>query len=163
MLFPLPFGMAPSEPGLRRCWKWYLPKRSLSSQWVSHSSLPSVCLLVAELKRHQEFDAETQSQYIAFLLIVTHHQLAQGLQEISPGQEASCPELSMNKKEDVGCQRKAPLTPSVRLGIPLGQAAPVPESSNDTCCTSELHPSAGWALLPTICSWLRTLLHLSRK
>lgn len=92
------------------------------------------------------------SKYIAFLLIPTHHQLSQGLQEISPGQEASCLELSVN---NAGCQRKAPLNPSVPLGIPLGQAAPMPESSNDTWCTSELHLSAGWGLLPTICSWLK--------
>ncbi|GAB0178348.1 hypothetical protein GRJ2_000300100 [Grus japonensis] len=104
------------------------------------SSLPSVYLVVAKLTRRQEFGAKTQSQYVAFLLIPTHHQLAQGLQEISPGREASCLELSMNEREDAGCWR----TPSVPLGVPLGQAAPMAESSNVACCSSELHASAGW-------------------
>lgn len=108
------------------------------------SSLPSVRLLVAELTRRQEPGAKAQSQYVAFLLIHAHHQLAQGLQEISPGREASCPDLSRSKGEDAGCRGEASPTSSVRLGIPRGQAAPVPESSNGACCSSGLPPSAGW-------------------
>lgn len=140
MLSPLPFGVSPSEPGLWR----YLPKRSLSSQRMLRSSLPSACLLVAELTRRQESGAKTQSQSAAFLLIPAHHQLALGLQEISPGREASCLELSRKEGEDAGCQREAPPTPLVTLGIPLGHKAPMPESSNAACCSSGLHPAAGW-------------------
>lgn len=50
----------------------------------------------------------------------------------------------MNEGEDAGCWREAPPTSWVPLGIPLGQAAPTPESSNAMCCTPGLYPPAGW-------------------
>lgn len=85
-----------------------------------------------------------QSQYTALLLIPTQHQLAQGLQEISPGREASCPELTRKEGKGAGSWREAPPSPSLPLGFPTGR---------QPLCV--LHPSAGWLrMLSTISSWL---------
>lgn len=61
-----------------------------------------------------------QSQYTA-LLIPTQHQLAQGLQGINPGREASCPELTRKERKDAGCWREGIPSPSLPLGIPTGR------------------------------------------
>lgn len=160
---PLPFGTSPSEPGLWQCPEWYLPKRSFSSQRMLRSSLPSVRLLVAELTRRQEPGAKAQSQYVAFLLIHAHHQLAQGLQEISPGREANCPDLSRSKGEDAGCRREASPTPSMPLGIPPGEGSPC--AREQQCGMLQLRAaSLGWlaggCFPPSPVGW-RTLRHPS--
>lgn len=166
MLFPLPFGMSPSEPGSSwQCREWYLPKRSLSSQGMLHSSLPSVCLLVAELTRRQESGAKTQSQYTAFLLIPAHHQLAQGLQEIRPGQEASCPELSMNERERCWLPESGTSDPLGASGRPPQAGSPYAREQQH-CVLHLRAASFSWlagGCFPPSPVGSRTLLHLSGR
>lgn len=148
--------MSPSNPGSWQCHEWYLPKRSLSSQRILRSSLPSVCLLVAKLMRCQESGANIQSQYAAFLLIPA---------------PTSCPRPCKKPALEGGQLPRAEQEQGGRCWLPEGgtfgpldasgcshrQAAPSPESGNTTCCSSGLHPSTRLALglLSTISTCLK--------
>lgn len=145
MLFPLPFGVSPSEPGLWRHQEWYLPKRNLSSQRTFHSSLLSMCLLLAELTRGQESGARTEPVHCF---------------SADPHSPPAGPELEKNQSWEGGQPPVDEQEQGGRCWLLEGGTsgasghppwAGIPESSNATFLNSGLHPSAGWlGLLSTI-------------
>lgn len=138
MLFPLPFGVSPSEPGLWRHQEWYLPKRNLSSQRTFHSSLLSMCLLLAELTRGQESGARTEPVHCF---------------SADPHSPPAGPELEKNQSWEGGQPPVDEQEQGGRCWLLEGGTsgasghspwAGIPESSNATFLNSGLHPSAGW-------------------